>query len=66
MTATSSSTIALQKILQNRWHRATWADYVALRDDESPERIKLAFNEGWLWVTMGAERISPVKHPKPL
>nr|WP_275330642.1 Uma2 family endonuclease [Nodosilinea sp. TSF1-S3]MDF0364732.1 Uma2 family endonuclease [Nodosilinea sp. TSF1-S3] len=43
--------------LQNRWQRATWADYVALRDDPSPERIRLAFNEGWLWVTIGAEGI---------
>ncbi len=48
----------LQTIPQNRWHRATWADYVALRDDPSPERIRLAFNAGWLWVTMGAEGIS--------
>ncbi len=58
MTATSPSAIALQSIPQHRWHRATWADYVALRDDESPERMRLAFNEGWLWVTMGAEGIS--------
>jgi Uma2 family endonuclease len=58
MTATSPAKTAPRKIPQNQWHRATWADYVALRDDPSPERIKLAFNEGWLWVTMGAEGIS--------
>lgn len=58
MTATSPTKIALREIPQDQWHRATWADYVALRDDPSPERIKLAFNEGWLWVTMGAEGIS--------
>lgn len=55
---TSRLELLLQTIPQNRWHRATWADYVALRDDPSPERIRLAFNEGWLWVTMGAEGIS--------
>lgn len=58
MTATSPSETAISSIPQDRWHRATWADYVALRDDPSPERMKLAFNEGWLWVTMGAEGIS--------
>ncbi|WP_052050887.1 Uma2 family endonuclease [Leptolyngbya sp. KIOST-1] len=58
MTATSPAKTALRNIPQNQWHRATWADYVALRDDPSPERIRLAFNEGWLWVTMGAEGIS--------
>lgn len=58
MTATSLAKTAPRNIPQNQWHRATWADYVALRDDSSPERIKLAFNEGWLWVTMGAEGIS--------
>ncbi|MBW4481718.1 MAG: Uma2 family endonuclease [Tildeniella torsiva UHER 1998/13D] len=58
MTATSPAKTASRKIPQDQWHRATWADYVALRDDPSPERIKLAFNEGWLWVTIGAEGIS--------
>ncbi|MBE9158252.1 Uma2 family endonuclease [Nodosilinea sp. LEGE 06152] len=57
MTATSSAKTASQ-IPQDQWYRATWADYVALRDRPSPDRIKLAFNEGWLWVTMGAEGIS--------
>jgi Uma2 family endonuclease len=58
MTATSPAKTAPRKFPQDQWHQATWADYVALRDDPSPERIKLAFNEGWLWVTMGAEGIS--------
>ncbi|MBD2107647.1 Uma2 family endonuclease [Nodosilinea sp. FACHB-13] len=58
MTATSPAKTAPRTIPQNQWHRATWADYVALRDDPSGEHTKLAFNEGWLWVTMGAEGIS--------
>lgn len=58
MTATSPAAPAIYNILHNQWHRATWADYVALRDAPSSERIKLAFNEGWLWVTIGAEGIS--------
>jgi len=57
MTATSPAKTAPRKIPQNQRHRATWADYMALRDDPSPEHINLAFNEGWLWVTMGAEGI---------
>ena len=38
------------------WQRATWADYVALRDH--PQRLKLAFNQGWLWCSMGGEGIN--------
>ncbi|PSN16224.1 Uma2 family endonuclease [filamentous cyanobacterium CCT1] len=58
MTTTSPTKTATSTLLQNQWHRATWAEYMALRDDPSPERIRLAFNDGWLWVTMGAEGIS--------
>jgi Uma2 family endonuclease len=58
MTTTSSAKTATPPPLQDQWQRATWADYVALRDDPSPERIKLAFNQGWLWVTMGSEGIN--------
>ena len=42
---------------QNRWHPATWQDYVALRDAPMQERIKLAFHQGWLWIAMGSEGI---------
>ncbi|NEP17533.1 MAG: Uma2 family endonuclease [Leptolyngbya sp. SIO4C1] len=39
------------------WQPATWADYIALRDS-ADQRIKLAFNQGWLWVDMGKEGIN--------
>ena len=58
MTTTSLAKTATPALCQNQWHRATWADYAALRDDSSLNRVKLAFNEGWLWVTMGAEGIN--------
>ncbi|GAB4376388.1 MAG: Uma2 family endonuclease [Elainellaceae cyanobacterium] len=40
------------------WQQATWQDYIALRDDPTQERVKLAFNQGWLWVAMGGEGIN--------
>ena len=57
MTATFPAPSIRNHPLQT-WHPATWADYVALRDDPGPERMRLAFNEGWLWILMGAEGIS--------
>jgi Uma2 family endonuclease len=41
-----------------QWQRATWQDYVALRDRPTQERMKLAFNQGWLWAAMGGEGIN--------
>lgn len=41
-----------------QWQSATWDDYVALRDDAEIERIRLFFNEGWLWFEMGGEGIN--------
>ena len=41
-----------------RWYSAVWDDYIALRDALTPERMRLFFNEGWLWVDMGAEGIN--------
>lgn len=41
-----------------QWQRATWQDYVALRDAPTQERMKLAFNQGWLWTAMGGEGIN--------
>jgi Uma2 family endonuclease len=43
---------------QNRWHPATWQDYVALRDAPTQARIKLAFHQGWLWIAMGGAGIN--------
>lgn len=37
------------------WQAATWDDYVALRDDGAIARLRLFFNEGWLWFEMGNE-----------
>jgi len=54
MTATFPAPTVRDHPLQT-WHSATWEDYLALRDDPSNERIRLAFNEGWLWILMGAE-----------
>lgn len=41
-----------------QWQTATWQDYVVLRDDPTLERIRIFFDEGWLWVDMGAEGIN--------
>lgn len=41
-----------------QWHRATWDDYQALRDGLTLKRVKLSFNQGWLWVDMGGEGIN--------
>ncbi|MBV8883253.1 MAG: Uma2 family endonuclease [Chroococcidiopsidaceae cyanobacterium CP_BM_RX_35] len=73
MTATSPSQISTGMPPLCQWHRATWQDYIALRDaptqrfagggsgdflEPAQERIKLAFNQGWLWVAMGGEGIN--------
>lgn len=41
-----------------QWQRASWQDYLALRDAESRDRIKLAFHQGKLWIEMGGEGIN--------
>ena len=42
----------------NQWQPATWNDYLILRDEPTQERLILFFNEGWLWINMGAEGIN--------
>ncbi len=42
---------------QQVWQKATWDDYVALRDDDL-DRYKLFFDNQHLWVEMGAEGIN--------
>jgi Uma2 family endonuclease len=44
------------RILQQ--HKATWADYEALRDDDSLEWQKISFHRGWLWIDMGKEGLN--------
>ncbi len=58
MTAISppQKSIAVPPLRQ--WQQATWQDYIALRDAPIRERIKLAFNQGWLCVDMGGEGIN--------
>lgn len=58
MTATFPSQVSAGMPPLCQWHRATWQDYVALRDAPTQDRMKLAFNQGWLWVSMGGEGIN--------
>jgi Uma2 family endonuclease len=37
---------------------ATWADYLALTDDPSIDRIRIFFDEGWMWTEMGEEGLN--------
>lgn len=54
----SASTLPIQIPSPQKWHSATWDDYMALRDALIREPLKLAFNQGWLWVEMGGEGIN--------
>jgi Uma2 family endonuclease len=56
MTAIFPSQIST--VSPHQWRQATWQDYLALRDAPTQERIKLAFNQGWLWIAMGGEGIN--------
>lgn len=59
MTATVSSQSKINIPPLHQWHPATWQDYVALRDAAVEEqRIRLGFNQGWLWIDMGGEGIN--------
>ncbi len=42
---------------QQVWQKATWDDYVSLRDDDL-DRYKLFFDHQHLWIEMGAEGIN--------
>ncbi|WP_413164230.1 Uma2 family endonuclease [Capilliphycus salinus ALCB114379] len=57
MTATFSSD-AIKIPPLREWHKATWEDYITLRDAPIKERMKLAYNQGKLWVDMGGEGIN--------
>ena len=45
---------------QQVWQKATWDDYVALRDDDL-DRYKLFFDNQHFWLEMGAEGINHSK-----
>ena len=57
----TSSTVTKHNIANNtipQWQPATWEDYLAYRDDQNLERVKLFFNAGYLLIEMGAEGIN--------
>jgi Uma2 family endonuclease len=41
-----------------KWQPATWEDYLRYRDDPTLERVRLFFNENYLFVDMGNEGIN--------
>jgi Uma2 family endonuclease len=41
-----------------QWHSATWDDYLTLRDARIKDRMRLFFNNEWMWVDMGGEGIN--------
>ncbi|NET59990.1 MAG: Uma2 family endonuclease [Symploca sp. SIO2E6] len=43
---------------QTQCQSATWEDYTAWRNDQTTERVRLFFYQGWLWVDMGVEGIN--------
>ncbi|MGK7943298.1 MAG: Uma2 family endonuclease [Microcystaceae cyanobacterium] len=45
----------------NIWYPATWEDYLTYRDDPTIEKIKLFFNQGYLFIEMGGEGINHAK-----
>jgi Uma2 family endonuclease len=45
----------------NIWYSATWEDYLTYRDNPSIEKIKLFFNQGYLFIEMGGEGINHSK-----
>ena len=59
MSASTSKVIQTSPIISLReWKPAIWSDYIALRDQATTERVRLFFDQGWLWVDLGAEGIN--------
>lgn len=58
MTATYPRQSAIENYPSGQWQPATWEDYLTLRDAPTQERMKLSFNQSWLWVDMGGEGIN--------
>ncbi|NDJ15850.1 Uma2 family endonuclease [Myxacorys almedinensis] len=44
-----------------RWQSGTWNDYLALRDHPHLERLRIFFDQEWLWFEMGSEGINHSK-----
>lgn len=47
-----------KKIIVPQWKPATWEEYLAFRDAETPERVRLFYYRDRLLVDMGAEGIN--------
>ncbi|MBW4515635.1 MAG: Uma2 family endonuclease [Timaviella obliquedivisa GSE-PSE-MK23-08B] len=58
MTHTPVKATFPQRDRPSQGQRATWADYLTLCDDPSIERIRIFFDEGWMWTEMGEEGLN--------
>jgi Uma2 family endonuclease len=58
MTRTPVKATSPQRDRPSQGQPATWADYLALCDDPSTERIRIFFDEGWMWTEMGEEGLN--------
>jgi hypothetical protein len=38
-----------------QWKPATWEDYLGYRDDSTTKRVRLFFNNNYLFVALGSE-----------
>src|SRR4028119_915147 len=58
---TASASTGIQTISPTpfpQWKSATWEEYLAWRDNPTPERVRLFFNQGQLLIDMGSEGIN--------
>ncbi len=54
----SSVTVPSYKPEICQWQAATWDDYLAYRDHPTLERVKIFYQDGYLWIEMGSEGIN--------
>jgi Uma2 family endonuclease len=58
---TASASTGIQTISPTtfpQWKSATWEEYLTWRDNPTPERVRLFFNQGQLLIDMGSEGIN--------
>jgi Uma2 family endonuclease len=58
MTNSTPTAIRAETDAIPQWQTATWEDYLAYRDTPTTERVRLFFNQGYLFVDMGTEGIN--------
>lgn len=58
MTNSTPTAIRTQPDAVPQWQPATWEDYLAYRDDPTTERVRLFFNQGYLFVDIGSQGIN--------